>query len=416
MPHRSLYARPLDDLIADSLNQATELTGMTDTPQVVVSPYRFNPLGAHIDHQGGDVLARCLNQYTILVFWKNPDERSVVWASLQPGLWQSSEFAPGELIDEHGWDAMARASVAAFSSCREMKHGMTAVVSGTLISGGLSSSASVILAYLSALAAVNDVSLSPEELVELSRQVENDYRGLNNGIQDQMSIAFGVREHLSVLDVENVRAAHVADPIDSSDVCFLMCYSGVSRDLGGSPFNTRVAECREAARLLHRDAKHLGQVPVELRSAAALAALPDVVGRRAAHVFSEMRRVHEGARAWQAGDWQSFGKLMNESCQSSINDYESGSEWLIALHEIARNLDGVYGNRFSGGGYGGCLFMLADINAVDQIAESLLEAYLTRYPDLQGAARVVIAEPESTVRLVAVTKQSFSRANPESDS
>lgn len=413
MPHSSLFARNVDELIAESLSHAVGLTGIADQPQVVISPYRFNPLGAHIDHQGGSVLARCLNQYTILVFWKNDDRRSMVHASLQPGLWQNSEFMPGELTDEHGWDAMARASVAAFSDYREMRHGVTAVVSGTLVSGGLSSSASVILAYLSALARANDVSLSPEELVELCRQVENDYRGLNNGIQDQMSIAFGARDQLSILDVENVRVEHVSDPVDSSAVCFLMCYSGVSRDLGGSPFNTRVAECREAARLLYADAEHLGQVPIDRRTAAALAGLPDIPARRAAHVFSEMQRVHDGAKAWQAGDWQAFGQLMNESCQSSINDYESGSEWLIALHEIARELDGVHGNRFSGGGYGGCLFMLADINAVDRIAESLLEQYLTRYPDLQGSARIVIAETESTVRIVTPEPLSRDAVNLE---
>ena len=44
--------------------------------------------------------------------------------------------------------------------------------------------------------------------------------------------------------------------------------------------------------------------------------------------------------------------------------------------------------------------MLADIKAVDRIAESLLEQYLTRYPELQGSARIVIAETESTVRIV----------------
>lgn len=34
---------------------------------------------------------------------------------------------------------------------------------------------------------------------------------------------------------------------------------------------------------------------------------------------------------------------MNESCQSSITQYESGSEWLVALHEIAAST--FYGRR-----------------------------------------------------------------------
>lgn len=400
MTHSSLHARNVDSLIADSLVIAARLTGIRDDPRVVVSPYRFNPLGAHIDHQGGSVLARCLDQYTILVFWPSTDNGCTVHANLHDGRWQHSSFAPFDLVDEYGWDAMARASLSALADHATLTFGITAVVTGTLVSGGLSSSASVILAYLSALADVNGIVLSPAELVELSRQVENDYRGLNNGIQDQMSIAFGRRDHLSVLDVENVSAVHVADPATVSDVRFLMCYSGVSRDLAGSPFNTRVAECQAAARLLSANAKHLGEVPQASRSFGAIEKLPELLERRARHVYSEMQRVHDGAQAWKKGDWQGFGQLMNASCQSSINDYESGSEWLIALHEIARSLPGVQGNRFSGGGYGGCLFMLVDAEAVESVAQNLLHTYLLRYPELQGAARVVIANSESTVRIV----------------
>lgn len=401
MSPRSLSAPTIETLTADALAQAKQLTGIEEEARVVVSPYRFNPLGAHIDHQGGAVLARCLNQYTTLVFWPTADRSSTVHACLKQGIWQESRFEPGELVEDHGWDAMARASVTAFANHSPMSHGITAVVTGTLVSGGLSSSASVILAYLSALAEVNEVSLSPVELVELARQVENDYRGLNNGIQDQMSIAFGERNHLSILNVEELSVELVADPVSVSQVCFLMCYSGISRDLAGSPFNTRVAQCLEAARLLSPDASSLGEVPVALRTKDAIDRLPLVQARRARHVYSEMQRVHDGALAWKAGDWQGFGQMMNTSCQSSINDYESGSEWLIALHEIASGLEGVYGNRFSGGGYGGCLFMLVDVEAAEQIADTLLERYLARYPELQGEARIMIAESESTVRIVS---------------
>lgn len=402
MPRSSLSAQTLESLLAACVTQATLLTGLDVPPRVVISPYRFNPLGAHIDHQGGSVLARCLNQYTILCFWPTDDASCTVHANLGGGPWQRVDFRATELVDEYGWDGMARAAATAFADYQPMDCGINCVVFGTLVSGGLSSSSSVILAYLSALADVNDATLGQRELVELSRRVENDYRGLNNGIQDQMSIAFGQKDHLSVLDVDSVKAELVADPVNVEDVCFLMCYSGVSRDLGGSPFNTRVAECGQAADLLFRGATHLGQVPAELRGPDSLATLPDKLSRRARHVYSEMARVQEGACAWRAGDWRAFGQLMNASCQSSIYDYQSGSEWLIALHDIARGLSGVYGNRFSGGGYGGCLFMLVDKEAVEYVADNLMSGYLSRYPDRRDSARLVLAESESTVRVVEV--------------
>jgi len=293
---------------------------------------------------------------------------------------------------------MARASAAALNDFSPLSTGVRAVVFGTMVSRGLSSSASVILAYLSALAAVNDITLSEKDLVELSRRVENDYRGLNNGIQDQMSIVFGQQDHLTLLDVESVSARLAKDPSSISDYQFLMCYSGVSRDLAGSGFNTRVSECKQAASLLHGGASHLGQVPLDKRQDKHLKQLPEMLARRAKHVYTEMRRVQDGVDAWSNAEFELFGQLMNQSCQSSIYDYESGSEWLIALHDMARDIDGVYGNRFSGGGYGGCLFMLVDASKIEDIAASLMDQYLARYPDLKGSARVLIAESESSVR------------------
>lgn len=396
----SLDAQPIKELIDDCVNQARQLTGRQSLPKVVVSPYRFNPLGAHIDHQGGQVLARCLNQYTILCFWPARELSSVVYACVNDDEWQQTRFLPVETDDEHGWDSMTRASAAALHDFSKTERGIEAVVFGTMVSCGLSSSASVILAYLSALADVNELALSPEQLVELSRRVENDYRGLNNGIQDQMSIVFGQQNHIAKLDVENVTSSPIKDPEHMSQYRFLMCYSGVSRDLGGSPFNTRVSECQQAAEILHPGAGHLGQVPVDARSDQKINDLPKPLMGRAKHVFSEMARVEEGAIAWSAGDIERFGVLMNASCQSSINDYESGSEWLIALHEIARDIPGVYGNRFSGGGYGGCLFMLVDTDKTEAIASTLLNKYLDRYPELRGVAKVLVAESESTVRVI----------------
>lgn len=396
----ALNAGSTQALINDCIVQAKSVAGMSTDPSVVVSPYRFNPLGAHIDHQGGQVLARCLNQYTFLCFWPSGSAQSSVYANLENGEWQRTQFSPSELQDEFGWDSMARASVTALADFTQTEQGFNAVVFGTMVSCGLSSSASVILAYLSALADINNIELDAQDLVELSRRVENDYRGLNNGIQDQMSIVFGQESSLSLLDVEAVSARNIADPKEIDGYRFLMCYSGVSRNLGGSSFNTRVAECGLAAQALYAEANHLGQVPKDLRGSKQINGLPDLLARRARHVYGEMERVALGATAWVEGDIVQFGKLMNLSCQSSIHNYESGSEWLIALHEIAREIPGVYGNRFSGGGYGGCLFMLVDKDKMEDIADQLMDSYIKRYPELNGIAKVLIADFESTVRLV----------------
>jgi galactokinase len=81
---------------------------------------------------------------------------------------------------------------------------------------------------------------------------------------------------------------------------------------------------------------------------------------------------------------------MNRSCQSSIQNYESGSEVLIQLHEIASSAKGVYGSRFSGGGYGGCVVALAKRNLAENACAEIAEMFSTLHPELPS--NVFIAE------------------------
>jgi galactokinase len=96
----SLQAQPLDALVASCIDKSQELFARSDQPVVVVSPYRFNPLGAHIEHQGGAVLARCLDQYTVLCFWQRTDALCSIQSKLLDDKWTQSTFAADELDDQ----------------------------------------------------------------------------------------------------------------------------------------------------------------------------------------------------------------------------------------------------------------------------------------------------------------------------
>jgi galactokinase len=103
-----------------------------------------------------------------------------------------------------------------------------------------------------------------------------------------------------------------------------------------------VLECREAAFVLKDGAQVLSDVPRDLFEEKK-GTLPENLRRRAEHFYGEVERVHRGAKAWEDSDMELFGRLMNQSCHSSIRFYESGSEILIQLHEIASGANGVYG-------------------------------------------------------------------------
>ena len=391
----------LDGMIQYATQQLqAKMPALTTAPGIVTSPYRISPVGAHVDHQGGAVLGRTIALYTVLAFVKNEASAEItLHCAADLSTEPTSTFQPGILEPQPGWQRYAQAAAAALHQAYPIRHGIHGYVLGSLPGAGLSSSASVILAYLHALAAANDISLKKPEAVELARIVENEFLGLNNGIQDQTAITFGRADGLVHMNVTERINTHIADPTSADDVCFMLAWSGFSRGLLGSGFNTRVAECREAAKLLDDSAEILCDVSPARRDEATLAELPDMLARRARHVLREVERVEAGRAAWLGGDWAEFGRIMNASCHSSITQYESGSQPLVDLHEIALATPGIYGSRFSGGGYGGCLIMLADRSQADEIAAIMLPAYLKKYPEKAHTASVFIVEPEEGVRI-----------------
>ena len=299
------------------------------------------------------------------------------------GQFGGAKFLIGELDRSH-WVRYAQAAARVL----DPKRGMQAHVTGSLIGAGLSSSASVGLAYLKALADVNNIELTAEQLVHLDFKLECNELGLQNGLLDPMSIIYGRKNALLFMDVVTGSVSPVLDPPPST-VAWIVAYSGTSRELTKSGFNVRVAECHEAAAALQQGAWKLGDVPREIFEAKKMS-LPGHLRRRAEHFFSEVERVHLGRQAWAGADPVRFGQLMDQSCQSSIKNYESGSEVLIELHEIVSGTHGIYGSRFSGGGYGGCVVALAERDLAAEACMEILEKFSALRPELP--AQVFVAE------------------------
>ena len=381
-------------LVGEQLTAAT--TVLLDTFQVdpatirhLFVPYRICPLGAHVDHQGGHVLGRIINSGTVLAYTLHPEPEIRLASTNFAG---SVKFPIGADIQPDHWARYAQAAALALTQSHTISRGFTGVTSGTLIGAGLSSSAAVGLAYLQALADANNISLSAANLVELDYQLEHAFLGLQNGILDQSSILFGRENELVYIDTRNRQSRPVPDPRQADDVVWLIVHSGIVRELTrGGGYNQSVAECKAAARWLLPEASVLSDVPSGVFTDNAHA-MPDNLRRRATHYFSEIARVSAGVQAWRANDFARFGVLMNDSCASSIHEYQSGQDEIIALHQIVSASTGVYGSRFSGAGHGGCVIGLADRAKAETAAAQILAEYNRVYPKLAQAAAVYQVE------------------------
>ena len=143
----------------------------------IFSPYRICPIGAHIDHQGGPVLGRTIHMGTTLEYSPLGSKE----LHIQSDQLGETGFFIGDEIDKTHWARYAQAAATVLDKKHKIRRGFMGQLNGTLIGAGLSSSASVSLAYLKALADVNDIELSNEGLVQMEYELEHDVLGLQIG-------------------------------------------------------------------------------------------------------------------------------------------------------------------------------------------------------------------------------------------
>lgn len=208
----------------------------------------------------------------------------------------------------------------------------------------------------------------------LGQKAENRYVGVNCGIMDQFASACGVENKLLLLDCRSLEWKTLPLP---DTVSIVVADTGVRRKLTSGEYNNRRAACEEATRLLQRDLPHVKSLrDVNAEEFDRLAKkLPEEIGKRARHVVEEIGRVKQAEASLEAGDVGNFGRLMNE-CHVSLRDlYEVSCPELDAMVEIAQSLEGCYGARLTGAGFGGCTVNLVSNEKIEAFVQKLAKGY-----------------------------------------
>ena len=370
------------------------------------TPYRVCPLGAHVDHQLGKITGFAIDRGIHMAY--GPKQNGVVEiSSLQFEGRAQWHVGSTPKVRQDDWADHLRGATIALDRRHPLRIGLCAVLCGELPIGGLSSSAAVIITFLSALCRVNFITLSPEEMIEIALEAENKYVGVACGKLDQSCEVYCRREQLLYMDMKDGSHECIPAAPTMKPYKIAIFFSGLERSLASSKFNMRVDECRAAAyALLAYEGLEYGKIgDTSLRDVprevylAHRHRLPESWAKRADHFFSEIDRAERGAEAWRRGDLDAFGKLIFESGYSSIYNYETGSDELKTLYEIMTETDGIYGGRFSGAGFKGCCMALIDPDYEASIEQRVTERYLAAFPHLAGKFSVHFCETADGVNL-----------------
>jgi len=372
------------------------LYGSADGVRVFRAPGRVNLIGEHTDYNFGFVLPVALEMATFAATAPAADGKLRLHSVERQETREFDIARLAELSPSHHWTDYPMGVAREVAKLGFAIQPANILIHSTVPEGsGLSSSAA--LEVSSALAFLNGREVAPLELAKLCQRAEREFVGIPCGIMDQYISVFG-REHSAVkIDCRSLDHQLVELP---DGVTFVAVNTMVKHALAGSAYKDRVAECAAAVTAIQQkfpSVASLRDVASRDQFESVAGSLPPVVARRARHVVSEDLRVEQFVAASSSGDLNTMGKLLVASHRSLQYDYEVSCAELDFLVDHALAIDGVYGSRMTGGGFGGCTVTMLRPDAVEGFSACLASSYQRRF---QVAPRIYRCHPSAGAREV----------------
>ena len=344
-------------------------SGTTTRTASAFAPGRVELLGNHTDYNEGLVLGAAIDRGLTVAGTARTDD-VIKLSSNSMGYFEATlrDLKPQK---ESTWANFVLGVAHELIELRIPVGGFGATIEGDIPScSGLSSSAALEIATALFLLKLHDRKLSPMELAKLSQRAEHRFVGVQSGLLDQVVSVFGQPNHLVFFDTRAERVQLIEFP---SDLALIIAQSGKQRELSRGDYNLRREQTGQAAQALGvRALRDVSLVDLEKRTD-----LDPLLSRRARHIIGENERVQRAVELLIKGDATGFGQLLNQSHQSSRDNFENSTPELDRLVDLAGKIEGVVGARLTGAGFGGAMLAvcqrLGAESAVLQLRENFFE-------------------------------------------
>lgn len=440
LPDVRRFLAMLDSLDHQPILQGSPLFANDREIVVARAPGRLDVMGGIADYSGALVLQLPIREATLVAVQPRTDHllKICTLGDTEPGrqqyldlpLDQMARFADyreAQLFFQQSESIRWAAYVAGAFLVLEKEKGMrfdrgaNILIRSDVPEGkGVSSSAALEVAAMTAIAHAFGIPMQPVELALLCQKVENLVAGAPCGIMDQMSVLFGQDNKLLAL---LCRPAALQPFLDIPEqISFWGIDSGIRHAVSGSDYTSVRVGAFMGQRIItalaprHNSggaiSPYLSELTPERYERDFAALLPErlkgsdfiekfrqtidevttidpefiySIRKPAEHPIYEHARVQEFAELLQKPlseeSCRRLGALMYQSHQSysACGLGSAGTDRLVALAQEIGPAQGVYGAKITGGGSGGTVAVLAKRQAGDMI-----ERIATLYADETG--------------------------------
>jgi galactokinase len=331
----------------------------TPPTHAATAPGRVNLIGDHTDYNGGLALPIALDAHAAVVLGPGaPGRLEVVAADLDERHEGAFEASDIRADSTPAWFRYAAGAVllGAGELGRDPESvglGIT-LASSVPVGSGLSSSAAIEVATLTAIESFFGRTFEPRTKAMLCQRTEHEFARTPSGLLDPLASIMGATDTGVLIRFDSLSCTPVPIP---AGVRFAILDSGEGHSNADGRYARIRAACEGAARALGVAMLSESSLREFTKRADSLA--PEQRGA-AAHVLSENERVRGFVRALGEGRLEQAGQLMNESHRSMSEQLGVSTPGIDRLQAAAAGVAGVLGCRLTGGGFGGFLVAMLD--------------------------------------------------------
>ena len=339
------------------------------------APGRVDLMGSHTDYNHGFILTMTIDRDTWIAARPRTD-RTVRVRSLDMGGESIFSLDAITFDGELRWANYVRGMASVMQEAGYTLTGVDALIHTTVpVSAGLSSSAALEMAAGRMFEAAAGLAIDPVRLAVLGQRAENNFVGVNCGILDQYTSAVGKAGSALLLDARTITSQDI--PL-APDIRVVICDTRTQRELAGSEYGQRRAECEEGACALaafYPGVTHLRDVSTAQFEAHA-GELDAGIARRCRFIVEENARVAAFAVALSAGDRAAMRELCAASFAGARDLYEITSCEMQVMLAAMLAAPGCIAARQAGAGFGGCMAAYVEAGAEALFAGHVAAAYL----------------------------------------
>lgn len=376
----------------------------------IKAPGRINLIGEHLDYNHGIVLPAAIDRYFEFDFEQTASSFILIEALDLNETWHF-ELPQLNSLQTNGWRSYVK-GVFLLLGLRENAKGLHIRFKSSIpIGAGLSSSAALCCGLAFGLNEWFDLGKTHFELALIAQQTEHQFAGVKCGLMDQVASLFGKHQELISFDCLNQTITTFSLPLH--DVQLFLLDSKVKHNLAESAYNERRAQLEDA----WRKAQELFHPLESWRSinenqlALLFSHLDQNTQKRLRYVIDEIARVvRVQAFALEISEkvkksvlpvsYKELGMLLNQTHEGLRDLYEVSCVEIDFLQTRLLELPEILGARMMGGGFGGCLLVLAQNRLDFNKIEALGTIYKSQFGITPALERIELVDGVRLMKMV----------------